>query len=362
MKQGIDLLVMDEDFQIIQILNYTNLQWTRKYYESGTFSVEIPAELYSKEFKYLYTKDRPEMGLIEQVNYYTKNGYQSVSLSGYFLENKLNRRIVYQKTASSNITNAPNWVLQSGKAEDVATAFFDAFKDVTFTKDGTTHSICLGVATATSKARGKNSEHTRGNEYLGNKIYTILKPSKMSYSVSYDFSTSIITFSCWSGLDRTFDNTEGNNPVVFSTQYGNITEANLLIDSTAYKNAYFVTAKQNDDVIWVYAGSELATDDDDAKFIQVDSAQSKDDFSTDADYINALYTEGHEELLNNTKTINLDFDTIQGSYEYMTDFDLGDICSIEIPELGLSLDAVLSAIYEVIKNGVWTISLEFITD
>lgn len=362
MKQGIDLLVMDKDFQIIQLLNYTNLQWSRKYYESGTFSVEIPANLYSTEFKYLYTKDRPEMGLIEQVNYYTKNGYQSVSISGYFLENKLNRRVVYQKTASTNITNAPSWVLQSGKAEDVATAFFDAFKDVAFTKDSTTYNMSLGIETGASQARGHDSEHTRGNEDLGNKVYTILKPSKMSYRINYDFNTSIMTFNCWSGVDRSSDNEEGNNPVVFSTKYGNITEANLLIDSTAYKNAYFVTAEQSDDAIWVYAGSELATDDDDAKFIQVDSTQSKDDFSSDSDYINAMYTEGHEELLNNTKTIDLDFDTIQGSYEYMTDFDLGDICSIEIPELGLSLDAVLSAIYEVVNNGVWTISLEFTTD
>lgn len=362
MKQGIDLLVMDKDFQIIQILNYTNLQWSRKYYEPGTFSVEIPAEIYSADFKYVYTKDRPEVGVIEQVNYYTKNGYRSVSISGYFLERLLNKRVVYQNATSTNITNAPTWVIQSGKAEDVATTFFDAFKDVKFTKGGTSYDMSLGISASASQSRGHISEHTRGNENLGTKLYTILKPSKMSYRINYDFDDSSMTFECWQGVDRSSENSEGNNSVVFSTKYGNITEANLLIDSTVYKNAYIMTASLSNDALWVYAGSELASDDDDVRFIQVSSAQNKEDYSTDAEYINAMYTEGHEELLDNPKKIDLDFDTIQGSYVYMTDFDLGDICSIEIPELNLSIDAVLSAAYEVIKNGTWTLSLEFTTD
>ena len=64
MIKAINVLALDKDFQIVSMLAYTNLQWTRKYYESGTFSIEIPVNQYRDDMKYIYTKDRREMGLI----------------------------------------------------------------------------------------------------------------------------------------------------------------------------------------------------------------------------------------------------------------------------------------------------------
>ena len=50
---------------------------------------------------------------------------------------------------------------------------------------------------------------------------------------------------------------------------------------------------------------------------------------------------------------------MDGSYEYMTDFDLGDLCSIEIPEINLSAHARLIGCYEVMKSGQWSMTMEF---
>ena len=362
MEKGFDLLVLNKDFEIVTLLNYTLLQWSRKYYESGYFSVEIPVESYSSEFKYIYSKDRPEIGKIEQVNYYIQNGYKSVTLSGYFLENELNRRVVYQYATTTNISNQPTWTIKSTNAEDLAFVFFNAFKDLTFTQaDGSTYSTDLKISAGTSQSRGKASEHTRGNESLGNKINTILKPSKMSYRINYDFDTSEQTFECWIGKDRSQDNTDGNNPIIFSTRYGNITNADLLVATTDYKNSYLVIEGDYDATgeCYVIAGNERATDDLDDSFFYMGSSENSEDYSSTSAYISAMRSEAHEELLENGKTLSLDFDTIESSYIYREDFDLGDICSIEIPDLGISEDAVLSGIYEVVKNGVWSMTLEF---
>ena len=59
------------------------------------------------------------------------------------------------------------------------------------------------------------------------------------------------------------------------------------------------------------------------------------------------------------KTVNVEFDAMEGSYEYRVDFDLGDICHIEIPEMEISADAVLIGCGEVIKKGTWSLTLEF---
>ena len=41
-----NLAFMDENFGIIKYFKYINLQWTRRYYEPGEFSVQLPASEY----------------------------------------------------------------------------------------------------------------------------------------------------------------------------------------------------------------------------------------------------------------------------------------------------------------------------
>ena len=43
----------------------------------------------------------------------------------------------------------------------------------------------------------------------------------------------------------------------------------------------------------------------------------------------------------------------------MKDFDIGDECTLEIPEMSLSADARLIGCYEVMKSGQWSMSMEF---
>ena len=43
----------------------------------------------------------------------------------------------------------------------------------------------------------------------------------------------------------------------------------------------------------------------------------------------------------------------------MEDFDLGDKCNVEIPEIGFSEEVRLTGVYEVVKFGQISISLEF---
>lgn len=295
------------------------------------------------------------MGKITQVNYVDHGAYRATYLSGYFLENELNRRVVY-RNGTTNITNGPTWVNRSGNAEDVAFAFFTAFKDVIL--DNGSQCI-LGIDVGVSRSRGKNAAHERCGEQLGNKIYHILQASSMSYRVSYDFESSKRVFSVWSGYDRTQEQTE-NNPVIFSTRYGNIKKPNVLTDYTDYKNACIVD-HENETKTYSQVVLEREADVGDSQdsFTYLKSTVNRNDYADEAAFISALKSEGHTELLYCVKTVNVEFDAMEGSYEYMTDFDLGDICSIEIPEVEISMDAVLIGCFEVIKKGTWSLTLEF---
>ena len=364
MDKNIQVMGLDDNFEIVSILTFTNLQWRRKYYESGTFSIQIPAEQYDSRIKYIFTKDRPEVGEISQINFIQEQKGYVFALSGFFLEEELNRRIVYKK-GDSNITNAPTWLNQSGAAEDVATAFFNAFKDIHYTFNGESYESDLGIGARSSQGRGHQSEHERGEEFLGDKIHTILKPSEMSYRIVYDFLTNEKVFECYKGHDRTQDNTDGENPAIFSTAYGNLKDPNIVISDSDYKNCYISTSsysEDNVDYVNVQVGCERASDDTSDRFIQVGANVSRSEYASTEEYIRALHTMGHEELIEKKKTASFDFSAVEGSYDYMVDFDLGDKCSIEIPEIGVSKDAVLIECTEVIKKGEWSLSLQFDTD
>ena len=353
---GFNVIAMDKNYEVLSLIRATNLQWNRKYHEAGIFSIQIPLKQYITGMKYIYTEKRPELGKITQINYAEQGKYKYIQLSGYFLEKDLDRHVVFQN-GTSNVTNAPSWSFQSGKAEDVAYAFFNGFKEIKTSGDSSN----LGITGGTSQGRGKDSVHYRNGEYLGEKIYDILKPSGMSYHVLYDFIQNTKVFEIWSGVDRTDMNEEKNNPVVFSTKYGNIKNPNVILDETGYKNACLNTNEQTDSNTTTYATRALfnsATDDEEFCFLKNSSRLNKNDYSA-SDFNTAMDNESLNAISGYPKVINVEFDTMDGSYEYMTDFDLGDLCSIEIPEINLSAQARLIGCYEVMKSGQWSMTMEF---
>ena len=348
-------MALDANYQIVSLLVFSNLQWNRKYHEAGTFSMQIPLWLYSPNMMYVYTKDRPELGRISQVNYIDDAKGKRIQISGYFEEKDLDRHVVYPP-GTTNIINPVSWIEQNGPAEKVAYAFFNAFKTIS------TSSIAsvLNIGARDSLDRGKTAVHTRNGEQLGRKIYNILKPSGMSYRLLYDFENNAKTFEVWSGFDRTDTNVDGNNPIVFSSKYGNIKNLNVLISTTDYKNACIVTHEQqmNESSNFITRAVHDLKHTEEVKFSFIKSSLKKDEYS-ESEFIVALDNEARNEIEEHPEVFNVDFDALEGSYEYMVDFDLGDKCSIEIPEIGLSLQARLIACYEVMKSNKWTMEMEF---
>ena len=356
-----NVMALDRNFNLVALLRYTNLQWYRKYHESGTFSLQIPLEQYDPSFKYIYTNDRPETGRIHQVNYMYDKGQTFIQLSGYFLEHELNRAVVFAK-GEGNVIGGPTWIESLGTAEDVAYDFFNSFSRVQFDSGGGVATFELGIDSGVNQHRGSVAQHVRDNSYLGNKVYHVLKPSGMSYKVTYDFENNKKHFEVWAGKDRTSEQTE-NNPVTFSTHYGNIKNLNILLDDSTYKSGCVVVGSNNDSenpsthVRILMDFDELQEDN---AFLPLQSSVNIGDFESLNDYYQALDGEGRSEKNSNwTRTMNMEFDTLTGSYEYMQDFDIGDVCNIEVNEVGISANARLIGCYEVAKSGGWSLTLEF---
>ena len=62
-----DLVFLDSNFNTIKFVDYINLQWNRRYYECGQYSVQILARDFDKEFQYVYRASEREIGVVQNL-------------------------------------------------------------------------------------------------------------------------------------------------------------------------------------------------------------------------------------------------------------------------------------------------------
>lgn len=391
-EEPFEIMALDENFEIVSLISYANLQWTRKFHEVGTFSVQLRGRQYNSNWKYIYSKKRKELGIISQVNWQKKNYIELVTISGKFVEDEVNKMIVYplptkfyddsgtladgkEGTCLLKNEGLPTWLMQSGTADVVAREYFNAFKKIAWTNyqvdDYEGSSLVTTVREldinfgSIDNANGNYhySEHNRNHERLGDKLYKILKPSGASFEVIWDYETHDKTLNIIHGKDLTQGNTFGNNPVLFSSANGNIISASLVVSNTNTKDTMIQTS-ENKDKVYVLI-NELP--DASGRFEHVGMQTAVQDYFNedtpdlsiaDKNFKIAVMSDSDKELTKYTDKQNIEFQIYRGSYQYMIDYDLGDLISVEISEIGLSLDARIISCYEVVKEGVWELTLE----
>lgn len=76
---------------------YESLIWRRRYRECGSFEMVVPASAYDRSWAYVYCDERPETGIVQKVEASDEDwgsessaGADAVTVSGYFLEARLN--------------------------------------------------------------------------------------------------------------------------------------------------------------------------------------------------------------------------------------------------------------------------------
>ena len=371
-EQPFTLKALDENFNLVALIAYSNLQWNRKFHEPGSFSMIVDSNQDTTDWRYVYTEKRREVGKITQKNWKRDKNHTTITLSGYFLEAELNRMICYSKPthfygdtgtkgASIDQATSPQWTSQSDTADKVAKAFFDGFNHIKFTNydiNGNTpeeHEFELGIDFGTIESGDYHySTHNRNNELLGNKMYSILKPSGGSFEIAFDYINRKKILNIVIGKNRTWGNIERNNPVLLSSTNGTLTSASIVTSTTNTKDSVIQTLKGEDEVI-VLANSLSGAS---GRFVSQEIMASDTDYGTENAFKLAAMNDARQVLYDYEDIYNFDFDADFGSYEYLEDFDLGDLISVNVPEIGLGADVRIIACYEVVKNGVWSMSIE----
>lgn len=231
--QPLEVFALDADMnRCTGVIPYTSLIWKRRYYECGEFSIDLPPNVYSDEWKYIYTADRPETGIIQKVVFtdakssITKK--DTVTVSGFFLESLLNRktflvedseRTEWNKTPLSDLSTPHDNVAWCAKWVEIMMAEYMTVQPLTIT--------------------GQQKVLEPSMKRLGDFVYSELQTVGASFRVFYDFESDTMTCEFWRGLDRT--QSQNVNPfAVFSDTWGTMADYKALTDDSNYRNKCYV--------------------------------------------------------------------------------------------------------------------------
>lgn len=330
------IYALNKDYEVFSLISSNNIQWNRKYYDVGNFSIQIPAIDYSPEMAYIYMDGRTELGIIEKVTYTEENTKEYVQLIGFFGEYELNDKIVY-----------PTFYGKGGIENEIYRMINTYKEDIPNLETTTIPNLV-----------GENIDFQETGGELAKVIYPRLQTQELSLRVKYDFQTNKKIAEIWQGKDRTQSQSE-NNFVSFSTAFGNLISPIVEEDKSNFKN-YAVVGGSGEGAERIYVNVDLSNGGYKKKiFIDGKSENYDQEKQTLDEYKQALSQYGLEKLLDYQTIKNVDFKSTESGYVYMEDFDLGDKCDVIIEQLHLSLEARIIAVYEVFKDNTHTIELEF---
>lgn len=322
-----DLWGLDANFQTVGVIPYLNLQWNRMYYEPGDFSALIRMEDYNPAIKYVYTKERPDFGLVQAISTQKNIKGEFVTIGGFFAEQLLSRRVFYPKFTR---TNNPNAIAEIAVRNHQPEGY--------------------SISVIVKALMGESITSEWLGDEVGPAVAEMLKTQEMAHQVFWDESLGTLRYRVWQGVDRTQSQNE-NSWALFTDEVPNVSEFKLTEDESDYKNY----------VIMLYGEKENPT------LLEVDGRTDASEpkrelfierYGSDQ-VVEELEQEAREALEERKKINNADIRTVQDGLIYLQDYDLGDKCDVINHRLQKSYETRLIAVREVFKANQHIVNTEF---
>lgn len=308
---------------------FSSLRWRRKYFEPGEFELHVPATPYNldllKPGAVIQRVGRKEVGIVETN---ICKGYDlavSGRFASYILEGIVVDALIYSGTAL-------------GAMQTLAQQF--SFRNLSFsalTEDSTPVNIqarwryLLDLFVSLSKASGMGFRlHTDGTGYTNNLVEV------------------------YRGTDHSVNQSDVS-PVVFSDDLDNLEDAEYTYSVKGFRgNAVVAGQGEGDARIYTStdyngpAGNMFLYD----RSLYVDARDLQQGSLTYDQYIAQLKQRGIEKLLECPVLQSLDASALDtGQYQYITDWDLGDIVTVMHRKWGVTISERITEVEEIYEKG-----------
>ena len=328
---------LDADRKLVTAaIPYVNMQWNRRYYEPGDFQMEVPLEVYDPSWAYIGVAGRRELAMVQKVEV-SRDAASYALVSGFFMERKLDDRACYPRTHGYTTST-----------ETAVRLIFDKYVEDDFP-------VQLGAANDPRIGDATRWDFT--DDQLGTKLASILESREMAYRVDYDYEADELSFVVWQGKDRTQGQTE-NAWQTFSMDFGNLAAYDVNTDSSDYKNYAIIPCNEVEGVTQNVYYLDL-TGGGERREIVVNMRSSRPEEGQSAeDFREAMIQEALERLTDLAVVEDVDATPIDMG-GYMTEYDLGDKCTVELSDVGISIEARIVEAFEVSKESGHTVELGF---
>lgn len=333
-----DLLIYSPDIVMQGTVDcFTSLRWRRRYFEPGEFELHCAATTNNLALlapgNIIHRLDRREAGIIEgAVVGESTTGGEEITATGRFGSCQLCQRII---TPTINYSGTVEGGMRKVVSDNAITA-----RPVAYLALGTAQGY---AETCAFQATGKNVQTT---------LTALAKASGLGYIARLDVPGRQWVFEVYKGADKTVTQTAGPY-VLFSDEFGNITGPQYTYNEQAFKNYAYVAGEGEGSARVIVEVDQ--TNGDPRRELWVDARDLQKGELTDTQYQAQLIQRGLEKLAEAARVESFEAAAVDtANFEYLADWDLGDIVSFE--KWGIILNQRITEVEEVYENSVATIT------
>lgn len=371
------------DREIIGIIDSVkSIIWHSTYYGVGDFEIYVVAS--SKHIDLLKEGNwitRPDdlnengktIGVIEKIESTTSidNGKMLVA-SGRFAKSILDRRHIYNLSGKTNkatiLSGKVETAVRSVVANNAISCSFDSNRNIPILQLGTLAGIPDIIVDELGQAAEKQVSYENLLEYTDE----VLKEYKLGSNVTLIDSNYKLQYFIYKGKDRSSDNADGNEPIVFSQEYDNLTESKYSMSMATKKTAALIGG-EGEGLLRFYSlvpGSATGIDrremwvDASALSKSYEDAGGTQRIYTDAQYKAMLNALGKQELALAVaeEAFEAVINSRGGIWKLNEHYSLGDIVTFQDNGLNMYVDVRIAEITEVQDENGYSIEPVFSFD
>jgi len=367
--------IRDTNRVVIGIIDTANsIIWHQVYYGVGDFEIYAQATEQNIALlqvgNYVTRYNNDEVGVIEQINFdfSVQDGYM-ITASGRFAKSLLDRRIIYKL---SGTVNTPTILRGNVEIAVRQTVSDNAIKCIDRRRNF--HILGLaalkGYSSVIVDENGNPAEKQVSYQNLMEYTDSVLQEYGMSARIIYNDSNKKLLYEVIQGVDRSTDNTAGNEPIVFSIEYDNLNSSSYSYDSKSLKNAALIggAGQGLERFYTLFTGSktglqlrEMFVDASSINRTYKESEEAEEQQYTDAEYSAMLNQEGQRKLKPQIvqETFNGDVNVTFGNKHYGDDYFLGDIVTVQDNYIQKYINTRITEVTEVQDENGYSVNVVF---
>lgn len=370
----------------VKMIDFIELQWSRKYFECGSFVLYMAAKDYDPDIKYIQCIGRPETAMVQKVVYEEKSNGEFVTLSGFFIDKVLDwsaytipiSTVTFKGKAEVK-KRLKQWLFET--VSDKYAQPGDVYEKPSWNViGGTVNGAKLSVD---SDVPNEISISAELGESTGSAMRKALKSAGYTLTCRPIFSAKKEPGKPLLGIELHIQKGKDlRDEVFFGEAWGNISKCEYAYDESGIYSVFLASQEIPDDFntpnevhgYWkdgkkVRAIHEYIFFEDNMpsglghcvplKAFDANISGVEIKTSNESLIRSKMRDAAKLEMLNNYKQETISVDVLQHRFYYLKDYDLGDICTINIDSIQREFTSRLVEVREVHSKNTVKVELVF---